>query len=391
MKIEGVIRLGKLKTTKEFMSNLNEKFNNEFEAVSEYTGNKNKITVKHKICGELIERYAGDLLKTGCKKCNQRKMGRRSAKTTEQYKEEVFNLVGDEYLVLGEYVRNKKPVVMKHNTEHCKHEFSMNPNSFLRGQRCPICGHAKKSEKLRRKKDDVISQIHSIENGRYSIVSEYKNQRDTILIFDSKCKGTFETNFEKFVKYKRCQCCSPNPSALKTQEEFERIVYEQHGDEYTILGEYTGKENKIEVRHEKCGEIFNPTAHNLARGSGCPVCNTASNSKGAKRVQKNLEELKLLYRREFYIKGCRGKKGAYKFDFAVFDKDGNIICVIEYDGKQHFEAVEFFGGIEGLKDTQKRDKNKNNYCYKNGIPIYRIPYWEFENIDIIVKTIFELE
>lgn len=62
---------------------------------------------------------------------------------------------------------------------------------------------------------------------------------------------------------------------------------------------------------------------------------------------------------------------------------------IEYDGKQHFKAVDFFGGEKGLIETQKRDKEKNNYCLKNGIYLFRIPYTDFERINQILSEIFK--
>lgn len=60
-----------------------------------------------------------------------------------------------------------------------------------------------------------------------------------------------------------------------------------------------------------------------------------------------------------------------------FEYDG-IKVGIEYQGKQHFEPIDFFGGVEGFKDVQKRDKDKKNQCEKNGINLIYINY--FENI-----------
>ena len=58
--------------------------------------------------------------------------------------------------------------------------------------------------------------------------------------------------------------------------------------------------------------------------------------------------------------------------------------VIEFDGIQHFEPVEHFGGEKNFQITQKRDRDKNEYCKKNNINILRIPYWEFDNIENII-------
>jgi hypothetical protein len=37
-----------------------------------------------------------------------------------------------------------------------------------------------------------------------------------------------------------------------------------------------------------------------------------------------------------------------RFDFAIFDDDGNLDFLIEYQGKQHYQAVSKFGGNRGL-------------------------------------------
>jgi hypothetical protein len=37
---------------------------------------------------------------------------------------------------------------------------------------------------------------------------------------------------------------------------------------------------------------------------------------------------------------------------------------VEYNGIQHYEAVNFFGGVEGLKSTIERDNVKRRKCIK---------------------------
>lgn len=65
-------------------------------------------------------------------------------------------------------------------------------------------------------------------------------------------------------------------------------------------------------------------------------------------------------------------RGILKFDFAVLDSDENISYFIEYDGEQHF--IDKFYGDENLEYRKERDGMKNRFCYKNGIPLIRIPY-----------------
>lgn len=69
--------------------------------------------------------------------------------------------------------------------------------------------------------------------------------------------------------------------------------------------------------------------------------------------------------------------------YDVFISGLNI--AIEYQGKQHFEPVEYFGGEEAYINTLKRDKEKLELSIKNNIKLIYINYWE----DISPKLIRE--
>jgi len=49
---------------------------------------------------------------------------------------------------------------------------------------------------------------------------------------------------------------------------------------------------------------------------------------------------------------------------------------IEYQGKQHFEPIEYFGGEESFKGVVERDKRKKDLCKKNGVQLIYYNYYE---------------
>ena len=49
---------------------------------------------------------------------------------------------------------------------------------------------------------------------------------------------------------------------------------------------------------------------------------------------------------------------------------------IEYQGQQHYVAVDLFGGEEGLKRTKQRDKEKLQLSKINGVDIIYFSYKE---------------
>lgn len=54
----------------------------------------------------------------------------------------------------------------------------------------------------------------------------------------------------------------------------------------------------------------------------------------------------------------------------IFLPDYNV--AVEYHGRQHFEAIDFFGGEEGLDRRRKQDARKRRLCHKNGCTLIEV-------------------
>jgi hypothetical protein len=116
--------------------------------------------------------------------------------------------------------------------------------------------------------------------------------------------------------------------------------------------------------------------------------------KGARRVSDALKDLgysedEIVF--EKIIEGCFSFKSTEKkcfplrFDVYLIDKDGKQIC-IEYDGKQHFEPVDLYGGELRYKEQIINDMLKNQYTKDNDIKLIRIGYKDFKNIENEIKS-----
>ena len=59
----------------------------------------------------------------------------------------------------------------------------------------------------------------------------------------------------------------------KTQEQFEKDVFDKLGPDYELLGPYPGSHGKVPMRHRPCGNTFDKNVHDIiTKGSGCPYC-----------------------------------------------------------------------------------------------------------------------
>ena len=70
--------------------------------------------------------------------------------------------------------------------------------------------------------------------------------------------------------------------------------------------------------------------------------------------------------------------GQLKFDFAIVDNCLKVLGLVEYDGIFHYEKQ--YDG-DRFEVIQIHDKRKNEYCKEHNIPLLRIPYWEYDNVD----------
>ena len=94
---------------------------NEYTVLGEYKNSVTPIRMRHNTCGtEWKIRPSNFTQGYRCPKCAYLDKGNKFRFTTEEFKEEVFALVGNEYTVLGEYKGAHIPILIRHNT--CGHE-----------------------------------------------------------------------------------------------------------------------------------------------------------------------------------------------------------------------------------------------------------------------------
>lgn len=75
------------------------------------------------------------------------------------------------------------------------------------------------------------------------------------------------------------------------------------------------------------------------------------------------------------------------YDFIVY-KDNEPYYLIECQGQQHYQAIDYFGGEEKFKQQQIHDRLKKEYANKLGIPLLEILYTldTYEKIAQILKS-----
>lgn len=104
-------------------------------------------------------------------------------------------------------------------------------------------------------------------------------------------------------------------------------------------------------------------------------------SSGEITVKKVLDVMMVTYEREKYFTDCKRTRHL-RFDFYLPQHS----AIIEFDGEQHFNAIDFYGGVETLERTQLHDAIKNAYCVTNNIHLLRIKYTDQHRIHELVAS-----
>ena len=330
-------------------------------------------------------------------------------------------------------------------------EFIMKPNSHSNGQGCPKCGRIKAKKNISKSWESVYERIKKVHGDNYEYVKESYVAVSRKMKIICPIHGKFEMKPHSHISMKAgCPDCSKKQVAEKNRKSWE-VLYKEildvHGDKYEYdATSYSFVDKKIRIKCLKHG-WFKQRVSTHKNGSGCRKCQdelTGDRTKVTKKdfiIRSNMMHgLKYDYRNVVFVdqytpvkiicnlhgefeqaprdhyrgSGCqsciesRGETSIRVYldnhninfetqkTFLGMEDDRPLKCdfylpgfnlVIEFNGKQHYEPVEFFGAYQGFVETVKRDKIKKKYCLDNDIKFEVIKYDEDieERLDSIFK------
>lgn len=280
-------------------------------------------------------------------------------KTDKQFKKEVYDLVEDEYTFLETYQGNHTKIKVKHN--ECGLVYSVQPSDFLQGKRCPNCfGTHKKTD------DQFKHEIYDIVGDEYYFIDSYVNAQTNLKVRHNKCGNVYMVKPANFLQGKRCPYCFGTPK--KNNACFKQEVYNLVGTEYLFLDTYVNGKTKLRVKHDKCGHIYKVKPNAFFSGCRCPYCNI---SHGEDFINKILKSLGTNYE---YQKSFDDLRDIQPLSYDFYIPDQNIL--IEYQGRQHYQPIDYFGGEPQFKLQQKHDKMKSDYAKSHRYNLIAVPYTE---------------
>lgn len=322
-----------------------------------------------------------------CPQCGHKRGGDSITKNTyEVIKDYVENKCGSKLLTTKEeYTSTKKIKVLCKNCDKNIMDTTVKAFIIKKNKICNKCVSKIQGFKYTKKQEDFENEVDSITCGEYKVIGKYINNHSKILFKHNNCGNIFETTPNHFLNGVRCKKCGHGYKA-KTLDEFKLEVYDLVKEEYSILdNQYINNSTKIKIKHNLCNNIFTMQPNNFLQGQRCPIC---KESKGEQRIRHYLEKNNIKFNSQQTFKDLYSDKGySLRYDFAILDNYNNIQYLIEYDGKQHYEQTPNWQSDLEFARLQTHDKMKNQYSINNNIPLIRISYKEFDNIENILGNI----
>lgn len=237
-----------------------------------------------------------------------------------------------------------------------------------------VCKYCEKNQWTKRQNDAKNKALYLLEKKKtIKLISDLTTwgARQPATWLCTKCNHSFERSPQvMFAQHGLfCPWCETHPMEY-SEDMILAKSQELWGSEYTVLDTTTLKNpngsKRIIVEHNKCGFKYNVNLWNFLHGQGCPHCRA---SHGEKKVRDYLIAHNFVFQEQYVVPV---NNSYLRFDFYLEENQHKF--VIEYNGIQHYQPVEFFNGQLGFEKQQMRDQLKIQYCKENNINLIIIPY-----------------
>lgn len=384
--------MSRKKTHDEFVKEVYNLTRDEYSILTEYKNAHEVIMFRHNCesCNNHeFPKIAHNFLQgQRCPKCSFKEKRKNRALSNEEFQKRLLDKYSGEFTTEDEYY-NQSTVMTFVHTE-CGRSFPTTSKSLMLHGNCHICKNEELTLNKTKSHETFLNEIRELYDNEYEILTKYEKSDIYITVrHNSESCGNHEYPVLPYNLLNGYGCPKCAGNMLKTHEEFVNDVFNLVKNEYSVLGKYRNNKTYILMKHNNSdcrNHEYEVSPNDFLRGKRCPKC---ISSKGEKEISKFLKENKIHNESQYCFEDCRSIL-PLPFDFALFSEN-KLIVLIEYDGEQHYRPVTFGGityeeAVGKLKLTQHRDSIKNEYCKQNNIPLLRIPYWGFNNIEQILTN-----
>lgn len=267
-------------------------------------------------------------------------------------------------------------------------EFQQDATVHKSGGGCQKCSNC-----YSKTQEEFINECNKIHNNKYDYsLVDYKNTKTKIkIICPIDNHGTFEQSASHHIHKKqgcpKCKLITIKEKLTITLNEFITRSNKVHKNKYNYsITKFVKLNANVEIICPvKDHGIFIQRANHHIMGAGCPLC---SMSRSEKAIKHFLEQNKIEFEMQKTFDTCKNPNTNRKLKFDFYLTDINVL--IEYDGMLHYKARrDMPKTAEHVKNTKYKDIIKNDWCERNNVKLFRIPYFEKKNLFLILINILK--
>lgn len=252
-----------------------------------------------------------------------------------------------------------------------------------------LCSCQARDEQFNKIQKQLIKQNYTFlyeEPNSYELTAtENIDTKKKILV---KCLNCGKISYEYYgnirTGHKKCNCNEKKKFTRNfSTEDFIKKWHPLNREKFILIDgqNYINRNSKYKIKCKSCGaEDIRWGITLIDSPIYCKYCD--NETLGEQVVSSILNKYKITYIREYQVKI---NNNIHRFDF--FIPEYNIY--IEYNGHQHYQPIEYFGGEEKFKERVQRDKEKELYCSQDNRKLLIVKYNEkYEDIEKKIGLMF---
>lgn len=363
-----------------FLKELKEK-NIQIKVIGDFKNYTTNIKCKCLICNNGFENIPSRILTNqfhGCHVCSERARRKSRCLTNEEFLDKVPAKTKDKIEIYDVY--QKRSVKLKCKCKICNHEWYAPPNGLIQGSGCPNCANniLKTDEQY---KSEVYKKFNNVE-----VLNTYKGSRLPMKFRCLDCKHEWKLkNAYGILKTEGCPACASIRRGIRSRQTHEEFINKFYSICHTveIIDKYIKSDISVLCKCKICNGKFYRSPADLLLNYECPICGM---SKGERRIVNFLDTNSIEYMFQKTYDDLLGING-YLLRYDFYLKDYNLL--IEYQGQFHDGSTGEYSQVN-LSYQQEHDRRKRKYAEKNNIKLLEIWYYDFDNIEEILKKELKL-
>ena len=356
-----------------------------------YIGNHHKHNWRC-LCGNAVTREWNSIRLKHQIKCNIC----RYKEKEQRYKEKVEEDSEYEYIrayFKGDILPNGKltkiPYIqVKH--KYCNNIYEVSYGDFKRGHKCGKCCRTYENSfayHIEVELGEPLEKYWDFEKNTVNPYHVYKSSgfnKVWIKCQEKDYHESYKIQCSNFYNGSRCSYC--HSSKIHLLDSFgynhpEKLKFIHPDNKLDLFKIGCRSNKKIKIICNECNNVWMATVGTISKGHWCPKC---ASSKGEKRVSEWLDKNNVEYKsqKEYHdLIGLGGGRLSYDFYLPEYN------LLIEYQGEFHDGTANQQTENEYMRQ-QEHDRRKRKYAKEHNIDLLEIWYYDFDNIEEILGSIF---